>query len=72
MLQKFLQASSIHGLSYLDLDQGAVTRLFWLATIVASATLAGNLIKGNYGNWKSQAPIVNNLELALTKVKKPT
>ena len=60
VVRKFLESSTIHGLSYIAANRGLV-RLLWICVVIAGFTGAAVLINQSFSSW-ADSPISTTIE----------
>ena len=68
--RKFLESSTIHGLTYISTTR-RVAKVFWILVVMMGFVGAGLLIKESFKSW-SESPVKTNIEtLPISKIKLP-
>ena len=60
VLREFLETSTVHGFSHIASSEKKVSKLCWLAIVVAGFSTAGYLIKTSYANWQ-ESPLLTSI-----------
>ena len=70
-IREFLESSTIHGLSYISTTRTRLSKLLWIAVVVAGFTTAVILIDNNISAW-AKSPIATSIEtFPISKVSFP-
>ena len=60
-VRTFLEASTIHGLSYISSTRRLI-KVFWILVVIVGFTTAGILIYQSFDDWKDN-PITTTIDL---------
>ncbi len=67
-LSTFLQESSIHGLRYLAMSEGASARTAWLLAVCSSLCAACAIVYLNLEGWMRSPVVVTTVKTVTVKV----
>ena len=73
-MDKYLEATTVHGFSYVNRRNSICTRIFWTVIIVAGFSMAGYLIIESLNDWESNQTIttLDSIATRIQEVQFPT
>ena len=60
-VREFLEASTIHGLTYISTSKNKFTKLLWIGIVICGFLTASNLINNAFLDWE-KSPIATSIE----------
>ena len=73
-MDEYLEATTVHGFSYINRRNSLCTRIFWTVIIVAGFSMAGFLIVESLNDWESNQTIttLDSIATPIQEVQFPT
>ena len=73
-MNTYLEASSLHGLAYLQRGNSFLTRLFWSVIVIVGFTLASVFLYGQITDWEKHQTIttLESIATPIQEVQFPT